>query len=62
MFEGFNLDYDTNPILGEPVYSNPAKQPSRTTLKGRVISLIHIGPDVHTRDLFDNLCGPRSEM
>ena len=51
------LEYDTDLMIGEPVDSHPAKEPFRTILKGRVVSLIFVDPDVHSRDLFDNLCG-----
>ena len=55
------LEHDTHPIVGEPVDTHSAKEPLRTTLEGRVVSLIPVDPDVHTRDLFDNLCGPGND-
>ena len=55
------LEFDTDPIVGEPVDSHPAKEPIRTTLKGRAVTLMPIDPTVHTRDLFNNICGPEKD-
>ena len=52
------LEYDTDPMLGEPVDTHPAKEPFRTTLKSRLVTVMSVDPTLHSRDLFDTLCGP----
>jgi hypothetical protein len=48
----------TNPeIVGEPVSATVAKRPERTTLDGRVVSVVPLDPVAHAGTLYEAVRG-----
>ena len=47
--------------IGPQVEAMPAKRPQRTTLNGRVVSIVPLDPVAHADALFKSACGEKNE-
>jgi RimJ/RimL family protein N-acetyltransferase len=47
--------------VGAPVSASSAKRPQRTTLDGRIVSVVPLDPLAHGEALFDGACGGKNE-
>jgi hypothetical protein len=47
--------------VGARVEAMPAKRPQRTTLDGRVVSIVRLDPIAHADALFKGVCGEENE-
>jgi RimJ/RimL family protein N-acetyltransferase len=47
--------------IGTPVDATPAERPRRTTLDGRVVSVVPLDPAAHASTLFESTRGPGNE-